>query len=158
MGVLEIESRYEGPEAGKNIADLKSERRKWTAVYLKEWGEHMVTYEAVKVSRGQVMVGLTDHLRCGLYSKNAVLCLVAQSCMTLSTPWTGACHAHGEFSRPEYWSGLLCSPQGIFPTQGLSPGLLHCGWILHHLRHTLDFVLERLFWPGRVELIWREVG
>lgn len=42
MRVLEIESRYEGPEAGKNIADLKSERRKWTAVYLKERGEHVV--------------------------------------------------------------------------------------------------------------------
>ena len=46
MGVLEIESRYEGPEAGKNIANLKSEKRKWTAVYLKERGEHMVTREA----------------------------------------------------------------------------------------------------------------
>ena len=25
--------------------------------------------------------------------------------------------------------------QGIFPTQGLNPGLLHCRWILHHLSH-----------------------
>ena len=25
--------------------------------------------------------------------------------------------------------------QGIFPTQELNPGLLHCGQILHHLRH-----------------------
>ena len=23
--------------------------------------------------------------------------------------------------------------QGIFPTQGLNPSLLHCGWILYHL-------------------------
>ena len=25
--------------------------------------------------------------------------------------------------------------QHIFPTQGLNPGLLHCSWILHQLRH-----------------------
>ena len=25
--------------------------------------------------------------------------------------------------------------QGIFPTQGLNPGLLHCRWLLYHLSH-----------------------
>ena len=25
--------------------------------------------------------------------------------------------------------------QGIFPTQGSNPGLLHCRWILYHLSH-----------------------
>ena len=25
--------------------------------------------------------------------------------------------------------------QGIFPTQGLNPSLLHCRWILYHLSH-----------------------
>ena len=28
------------------------------------------------------------------------------------------------FSRQEYWSGLSCSPPGIFPTQELNPLLL----------------------------------
>ena len=28
------------------------------------------------------------------------------------------------FSRQEYWSGLLCSPPGGLPTQGLNPSLL----------------------------------
>ena len=37
-----------------------------------------------------------------------------------------------EFSRPEYWSSLL---QRIFPTQGLSPGLPLCRWILYQLSH-----------------------
>ena len=34
--------------------------------------------------------------------------LVAQSCLTLATPWTVACQAplSMEFSRKEYWSGL----------------------------------------------------
>ena len=45
----------------------------------------------------------------------AVLCLVAQLHLT-----GVGCHA------------LL---QGIFPTQGLNPGLLHCRWILYHLSH-----------------------
>ena len=31
--------------------------------------------------------------------------------------------------------GSLSFLQGIFPTQGLNPGLLHCGWILYQLSH-----------------------
>ena len=52
------------------------------------------------------------------------------------TPWIVALQAplSKGFSRQEYWSGhsLL---QGIFPTQGLNPGLLHCWLILYHLSH-----------------------
>ena len=40
-----------------------------------------------------------------------------------------------EFSRPEYWMGSLSLPQGIFPTQGLNPGLLYCKQILYQLSH-----------------------
>ena len=32
--------------------------------------------------------------------------------------------------------GSLSILQGIFPTQGSNPGLLHCGWILYQLSHT----------------------
>ena len=31
--------------------------------------------------------------------------------------------------------GSLSLLQGIFPTQGLNPGLLHCRWIPYHLSH-----------------------
>ena len=31
--------------------------------------------------------------------------------------------------------GSLSHLQGIFPTQGSNPGLLHCRWILYHLSH-----------------------
>ena len=57
------------------------------------------------------------------------------------TPWTIAHQAplSMEFSRQEYWSSIMCMEkkkkntgvgchfllQGIFPTQGLNPGLLH---------------------------------
>ena len=38
------------------------------------------------------------------------------------------------FPRQEYWSGLpFPSLQGIFLTQGLSPGLLHCRHIIYCL-------------------------
>ena len=31
--------------------------------------------------------------------------------------------------------GSLSLPQGIFPTQGSNPSLLHCRWVLYQLRH-----------------------
>ena len=34
-----------------------------------------------------------------------------------------------------YWSGLPFPSPGIFSTQGLNPGLLHCRQILNHLSH-----------------------
>ena len=29
--------------------------------------------------------------------------------------------------------------QGIFPTQGSNPGLLHCRWVLYQLSHSVQF-------------------
>ena len=40
-----------------------------------------------------------------------------------------------EFSRPECWSGSLSLLQGIFPTQGSNPGLLHSRWILYQMNY-----------------------
>ena len=59
--------------------------------------------------------------------------LVPKSCPPLSKPLV----AHRaplsmEFSRQEYRSEY---PQGIFPTQGLNPGLLNCRWTLYDLSH-----------------------
>ena len=55
----------------------------------------------------------------------------------LATFWTVAHQASLSmgFPRQEYWSGLQSLLQGIFSTQGSNPGLLHCRWILHYLRH-----------------------
>ena len=61
---------------------------------------------------------------------NGALCVCAQSlshvwlCVTL---WTVAHLASlsMEFSRQEYWSRFPFSLQGIFPTQGSNPRLLH---------------------------------
>ena len=46
----------------------------------------------------------------------------------------GLLHPRG-FSRQEYWRRFPVLLQGIFPTQGLSPGLPHCRWILYQLSH-----------------------
>ena len=45
-----------------------------------------------------------------------------------ATPWTVALQAPPSmgFSRQEYWSGFPFPPPGIFLTQGLNSGLLHC--------------------------------
>ena len=55
---------------------------------------------------------------------------VTQSCPTLQphgqySPW----NSPGQNTRV----GSLSLLQGIFPTQGLNPGLLHCWWILYQL-------------------------
>ena len=44
-----------------------------------------------------------------------------------------------EFSRQEYWSGLPFLIQGIFPIQGLNPGIPYCRQILYCLSHQRRF-------------------
>ena len=63
--------------------------------------------------------------------------LVTKSCPTLVTPVDcspPSSSVHG-FSRQEYWGGLPFPSPGIFPTQELNPGLLHCRPILYWLSY-----------------------
>ena len=67
-----------------------------------------------------------------------VMCLVTQSCPTLCNPMD--CSLPGSSDpgdSPGKNSGVGClfPLQGIFPTQGSNPGLLHCRRILYHLSH-----------------------
>ena len=67
-----------------------------------------------------------------------VLCLVAQSCPTLCDPL--ACNlpgssVHGDSPGKNTEVGCHAILQGIFPTQGLDPGLLNCRRILYCLSH-----------------------
>ena len=67
-----------------------------------------------------------------------LLCLVAQSCLILCDPMDCSppgSSVHGD--SPGKNTGVDCHAllQGIFPTQGLNPGLPHCRWILYHLSH-----------------------
>ena len=54
-----------------------------------------------------------------------------------ATPWTVAHQAPLSMgsSRQEYWSGLPFPSPGIFPTQGLNLGLLHCRQTPYPLSH-----------------------
>ena len=58
---------------------------------------------------------------------------VAKSCPTLATPWTIALQVLCPWDSPGKNTGVGCHflLQGIFPTQGLNPGLLHCRQILY---------------------------
>ena len=57
---------------------------------------------------------------------------VTQSCLTLCDPMDGSpWNSPGQNTRV----GILSLLQGIFPTQGSNPGLLHCRRILYQLSH-----------------------
>ena len=70
--------------------------------------------------------------------KSYVLWLVAQSCLTLWDPVDcsqSGSSVHGDSPGKNTGVGYHALLQGIFPTQGLNPGLPHCRWILYHLNH-----------------------
>ena len=70
-----------------------------------------------------IWLWLSIHLWCGSRS------VVSDSLQPpgLYSPWNSPVHSTGV--------GSLCLLQGIFPTQGLNPGLPHCRRILHQLGH-----------------------
>ena len=67
-----------------------------------------------------------------LSSLCCVLCWVTQPCLTIGSPGSSVCG-----DSPGKNTGVDCHAllQGIFPTQGLNPGLPHCRRILYHLNH-----------------------
>ena len=67
-----------------------------------------------------------------------MLCLVAQSCLTLCNPMDCSppgFSVHGDSPGQYTGVGSHALFQGIFLTQGLNPGLLHCRRVLYHLSH-----------------------
>ena len=75
------------------------------------------------------------------------MCLVTQLCLTLCTPMD--CRPPGSSvhaASPGKNTRVGCHDllQGIFLTQQLNPGLLHCRWILYHLSHQGSFLLRDL--------------
>ena len=61
--------------------------------------------------------------------------LAAKVCPTLVTHWTITARLLCPWDFPGKHTGVGCHffLQGIFPTQGLNLGLLHCRQILYHL-------------------------
>ena len=65
-------------------------------------------------------------------------CSVAQSCPTLCNPTDCSLpgtSVHEDFAGKNTGVGCHALLQGIFPAQGLNPGLSHCRWILYCLSH-----------------------
>ena len=62
-------------------------------------------------------------------------CLIAKLCLTLVSPWTVTCQGPLSMGFSGKNTGVGCHflLQGIFPTQELNLGLLHCGQILYQL-------------------------
>ena len=75
---------------------------------------------------------MSDCFRLVCLRSCAVLCLVAQSCLTLCNPMD--CGPTNS-SEQEYWNGLPYPPPGNLPTKGSNPGLLHCRQILYQLSY-----------------------
>ena len=67
-----------------------------------------------------------------------VVCLVAQSYLTLCDPMDCSLpgtSVHGDSPGKNTGVGCHALSQGIFPTQGLKPGLPHFRQILYHLSY-----------------------
>ena len=72
-------------------------------------------------------------------------CLVAQSCLTLCSPRDFSLpgpSVYGIFSGKNTRVGCHFLLQGIFPTEGSNPHLLHCRRILYHWAHLYAATLQ----------------
>ena len=82
--------------------------------------------------------------------------LVAQSCPTLCNPMDYPARIPCPLNSPGKNTGVGCHSllQGIFPTQGSNPSLLHCRQILYHLSYPGSKYFICLYWISR--FLWLE--
>ena len=94
-------------------------------------------------------VDMTCHLRSdGLISSSVKVTLVVSDS---TTPWS----IYSPWNSPGQDTGVgsLSLLQGIFPTQGSNPGLLHCRQILYQLSHQgSPGILEGVVYPSPGDL------
>ena len=83
----------------------------------------------------------------------AMMCLVPQLCLTLCDPMDCSppgSSVHGDSLGKNTRVGCYALLQGIFPTQGPNPGLLHCRCILPS--EPPGKPLKRLLWKERLDV------
>ena len=88
----------------------------------------------IYISREQSFVVVVQ----GVLVSPMCVCLVAQLCPTLCDPIDcnlPGSSVHGDSPGKNTGVGCHFLLQGIFPTQGLNPGVLHYRWILSCLIH-----------------------
>ena len=86
-------------------------------------------------------MNLRVKVKCG-HAKSLQLCPVLCDPMDCSPPSSSV-----QGDSPGKNTGVGCHAflQGIFPTQGLNPGLLHCMQVLYHLSHQGNSLVFFLF-------------
>ena len=110
-------------------------------IWIHTWRLHFIhRYSAIFSVRFQhpVIIESNICLYCFLYLMGSILCLFAHSCLTLHDPMVCSLpgsSVHGDSPGKNTREGCHVLLQGIFPTQGLNPGLQHCRQILYHLSH-----------------------
>ena len=127
------------------------ERFKCTQIFL-------ATLFRIRKSEGWLYGNMIKHVNYSVkWKKEDVhlgLCCVVLSCSVKSDslqpqglyPIRLLCPLHS----PGKNTGVGCHSllQGIFPTQGSNPGLLHCRWILYHVSHQRSpRILEQVAYP-----------
>ena len=120
--------------------DLVMDREAWRAAV------HVVT-------KSQTQLRDWTELNCG---KDSLSSVVAQSCPTLCNSMDCCLPGSSVYGdSPGKNTGMDCHSllQGIFPTQGLNPGLLHCRWNLYHLSHqgSPHIAIFKMKWQGRLQ-------
>ena len=94
-------------------------------IYLNKW-EIKVPILALLVKKDLIKSSSVS------FSMMGIIVKVAQLCPTLCNPMDNTVHGILQ-ARIQAWVAFPF--QGILPTQGLNPGLLHCRWILYQLSH-----------------------
>ena len=82
--------------------------------------------------------------------------LVAQSRLTFCDTMDCSLPGSSSWDSPGKNTGVGCHApfQGIFPTQGSNPGLLHCRLILHRVSKTLQFLTDWLgVWAIGIQIL-----
>ena len=85
-----------------------------------------------------------------------VLIILLLKLLSCATSWT--IYSPWNFPGQNIGVGSLSLLQGIFPTQGLNPGLLHCRWILYQLSYQgspeITLISFNLRNSWEIHLIW----
>ena len=138
--------QYSCPDRGAWRATVHGVAKSWT--WLKQLSTHagMLPQEALKSNRVSTLT------LCFIFKTHFYYCRSSlrkwkwmslnpvQLCDPMDCPWTSPGQNTGV--------GSLSLLQGIFPTQGLNPGLPHCRQILHCLSHQGSLrILEWVAYP-----------
>ena len=104
-------------------------------------------------------VNIVELMKRNLFTWNYSLQVVeseSESCSFVSESlWPHVLYSPWNSPGQNTGGGILSLLQGIFPTQGLKPGLLHCRWILHQLSHKVSpQIVEWVAYPFSSRSSW----